>query len=166
MGGASAECFLTNHFFLPTETANGGDDDDDDDEIGRLANNITKSGGGVSTPPSARVTAVASDPIEDTVEVSVPHARPAWIPKKVTAQYINQDGIKCWTVLIALTGGAIDEDNNGVEVEVTHDGNVLSVSETHLPDMLDVAGLCDSVAINVDGMSIARGDHEASFCHV
>ena len=88
------------------------------------------------------------------MEVSVPHARPAWIPKKVTAQHINQDGIKCWTVLIALTGGAIDEDNNGVEVEVTHDGNVLTVSETCSPDVLDVAGLCASVTINSDGMSI------------
>ena len=54
-----------------------------------------------------------------------------------------------------MTGGAIDEDNNGVEVEVTHYcGNVLSVSGTHSPDMLDVAGLCDSVTINSDGMSI------------
>ena len=91
---------------------------------------------------------------EETVEVTVPHARPAWIPKNIAAQCINQDGIKCWTVLIALTGGAIDEDNNGVEAEVTHDGNVLSVSETYSPDMLDVAGLYDSVTINSDGMSI------------
>ena len=88
------------------------------------------------------------------MEVTVPYARPAWIPKNIAAQHINQNGIKCWTTLIALTGGAIDEDNDGAEVEVIHDGNVLSVSETYSPDMLDVAGLYDSATINSDGMSI------------
>ena len=99
---------------------------DDEDEIGRLADHIEGSASEVVTTPTVgrtRAAAVASMPKEsakNSVEVSVPHARPAWIPKNIAAQCINQDGTNCWTVLIALTGGAIDEDNNGAEVEVTH----------------------------------------------
>ena len=42
-----------------------------------------------------------------------------WVPKKLVTEWENKDGIRCLTLIIQLTGGAMASNSNGVEVKVS-----------------------------------------------
>ena len=52
-----------------------------------------------------------------------------WEPHHVITEWKNDDGIRCITVLLALTGGTVDRSTDGIAIDLDDDGNVLRVSE-------------------------------------
>jgi hypothetical protein len=52
-----------------------------------------------------------------------------WIPKKLVTEWKNKDGIKCVTLIIQLTGGSADSDNDGVQCKVSNSGDEFVISE-------------------------------------
>jgi hypothetical protein len=62
----------------------------------------------------------------------------AWIPKKVMAPWINEDGIRCISIVFQLCGGDVLTDNTDVEVHLSTLGDELAISEVWSPMMADV----------------------------
>ena len=61
-----------------------------------------------------------------------------WIPKKLVSEWKNKDGIRCLTLIIQLTGGAANSDNDGVEVKVSNNGEEFAISEVWSPLMSQI----------------------------
>jgi hypothetical protein len=61
-----------------------------------------------------------------------------WIPKKLVSEWKNKDGIRCLTLIIQLTGGAANSDNDGVEVKVSNNGEEFAISEVWSPLMSEI----------------------------
>jgi hypothetical protein len=61
-----------------------------------------------------------------------------WIPKKLVTEWKNKDGIRCLTLIIQLTGGVANSDNNGVEVKVSNNGEEFAISELWSPLMSEI----------------------------
>jgi hypothetical protein len=61
----------------------------------------------------------------------------AWIPKKIVSVWNDDDGIRCISVIIQLSGGSTLNDSNDVEVQVSNTGDELAVSEVWCPLMAD-----------------------------
>jgi hypothetical protein len=59
----------------------------------------------------------------------------AWIPKKNTCEWTNEDGIKCISIVFQLSGGSTLTDSNDVDVQVSTLGDELAVSEVWTPIM-------------------------------
>jgi hypothetical protein len=57
-----------------------------------------------------------------------------WSPKKIVSSYTDPQGVRHLTVLFALTGGVLAEDNSGVEIKVTKGGFELTLTEK-FPDL-------------------------------
>jgi hypothetical protein len=68
-----------------------------------------------------------------------------WIPKKLVSEWKNKDGIRCLTLIFQLTGGAADNDNNGVEVKVSNSGDQFAISEVWSKLMEDIGGFYTSL---------------------
>ena len=62
----------------------------------------------------------------------------AWVPKKIVSEWTNDDGIRCISIIIQLSGGATLADSNDAEVQVSSTGDELAVSEVWNPLMSDV----------------------------
>jgi hypothetical protein len=80
------------------------------------------------------VTAVSNDDDEAEEE----EGPLVWIPKKLVSEWKNKDGIRCLTLIIQLTGGAANSDNDGVEVKVSNNGEEFAISETWSPLMSQI----------------------------
>lgn len=61
----------------------------------------------------------------------------AWVPKKIVSEWINDDGIKCISIIIQLSGGSTLTDSNDAVVQVSSNGDVLAVTEVWNPMMAD-----------------------------
>ena len=70
----------------------------------------------------------------------------SWVPKKLWSQYTNPDGIRCATILLAMTSGCMEEDNDGVQIELTEDGTQLVVAEKFEDFMISVNEFYDGFA--------------------
>jgi hypothetical protein len=62
----------------------------------------------------------------------------AWVPKKIVSEWTNDDGIRCISIIIQLSGGETLADSNDAEVQVSSTGDELAVSEVWNPLMADV----------------------------
>jgi hypothetical protein len=62
----------------------------------------------------------------------------AWNPKKIMTQWTNEDGIKCVTIVVQLSGGADLTDSNDVEVHVSTQGDELAITEVWSPLIADM----------------------------
>lgn len=61
-----------------------------------------------------------------------------WSPKKIVSSYTDPHGVRHLTVLFALTGGVLEEDNSGVEIKVTKGGFELTLTEKWPDFQLDM----------------------------
>jgi hypothetical protein len=61
-----------------------------------------------------------------------------WSPKKIVSSYTDPSGVRHLTVLFALTGGVLAEDNSGVEIKVTKSGFELTLTEKWPEFQLDM----------------------------
>ena len=61
-----------------------------------------------------------------------------WVPKKIVSEWTNDDGIKCISIIIQLSGGSTLTDSNDAEVQVSTGGDELAISEVWCPLMADV----------------------------
>ena len=67
--------------------------------------------------------AAAADPKEELL---------CWSPQKIAFTYDNDEGNRCFTILFALTSGAVNTvtgDNSGVDIQVTPDGWEIRLEE-------------------------------------
>ena len=53
----------------------------------------------------------------------------AWEPHNIMSTWENDDGIRCVSVIFALTGGTAHKTTDGITVELDDDGNTLCISE-------------------------------------
>jgi hypothetical protein len=79
-----------------------------------------------------------ADDDDDAVENNDDDDPLAWVPKKIVTEWTNDDGIKCISVIIQLSGGETLADSNDAEVQVSSTGDELAVSEVWNPLMSDV----------------------------
>jgi hypothetical protein len=75
--------------------------------------------------------------VDDTSDEEEQHPL-VWIPKKLVSEWKNKDGIRCLTLIIQLTGGAANNDNDGVEVKVSNNGEEFAISEVWSPLMSQI----------------------------
>jgi hypothetical protein len=61
-----------------------------------------------------------------------------WVPKKIVSLWNDDDGIRCISIIIQLSGGSTLSDSNDVEVQVSNTGEELAISEVWCPLMADV----------------------------
>jgi hypothetical protein len=62
----------------------------------------------------------------------------AWVPKKIVSEWTNDDGIRCISIIVQLSGGGTLANSNDAEVQVSSTGDELAVSEVWNPLMSDV----------------------------
>ena len=58
----------------------------------------------------------------------------------IAKQWKNLDGVRCFTAIFVLSSGVFQGDSTGIEVEVTEDGNMLTIAESFTQSQLDVEG--------------------------
>ena len=61
-----------------------------------------------------------------------------WKPHYILSTWENDDGIRCISVLVALTGGTVDRSTAGIAIDLDEDGTILCISEVwaaHTQDM-------------------------------
>jgi hypothetical protein len=61
-----------------------------------------------------------------------------WVPKKIVSEWTHDDGIRCISVIIQLSGGETLADSNDAEVQVSSTVDELAVSEVWNPLLADV----------------------------
>jgi hypothetical protein len=79
-----------------------------------------------------------SNDVEDGLDDNEEEDPLAWVPKKIVSVWNDDDGIRCISVIIQLSGGSTLNDSNDVEVQISKTGDELAVSEVWCPLMADV----------------------------
>ena len=52
-----------------------------------------------------------------------------WIPHYVMAEWENNDGVRCITIIVNLSSGTANSSSAGIDVDLDNDGNTLFISE-------------------------------------
>jgi hypothetical protein len=62
-----------------------------------------------------------------------------WIPKVISNEWVNDDGVRNLSMIISLTGGAANKNSSGVECKITLNGSQFVISEQWSPFLMDIA---------------------------
>jgi hypothetical protein len=74
-----------------------------------------------------------------------------WVAKKIVSEWTNDDGIRCISIIIQLSGGSTLTDSNDAEVQVSTGGDELAISEVWCPLIAGVMHFYTTFAIKAQG---------------
>jgi len=62
----------------------------------------------------------------------------AWAPHRLEGTWENDDGVRFVTIVIALTGGTMTDDDEGISVELINGGTELMIAEQWCKEMVSI----------------------------
>lgn len=83
-------------------------------------------------PEASDAESIASEWVMSTKDMK------SWNPHHVKVVYENDDGVRFCSVMVTLTGGSANEDDEQVEVKILANGMEIAITEEWCSEMVDI----------------------------